>query len=158
MTAALLREALAILRDEEQLLAALVGLAREEQRALIAADYPRVEAVSQQMLEAVRRIEAREADRLNLLRTVGLAFHTLDDLAAHAENLGVEGFAEVRERLAARALELREVQEANARLVLNAMRVRDRWAAIVAGHTSPTYSPTGQAAQQEGPGFVSKTA
>ncbi len=158
MSAALFREVLAVLRDEEQLLVALVGLARDEQRALIAADYPRVEAVSQQMLETVRRIEAREADRLDLLRTAGLAFHSLDELAARAENLGVHGFTDIRERLAARALELRELQEANARLVLNAIRIRDRWAAILAGHRSPTYSPSGQAAPQEGSGFVSKTA
>lgn len=158
MNAAELGRILDLLAEEERLLGTLVTLALEEQRALIASDYPRIEAVSQRMLETVHAIEAREAERVNLVRAIAPGCETLDDLAALADNLGVTGFGETRDRLLERARELREAQEANARLVLAALRLRDRWAAILAGHLSPTYGPAGQTTLQEGSGFVSRSA
>lgn len=158
MSAEVYARVLDLLREEERLLGELVGLALEKQRALIASDYPAIESAAAHMLEAARRIDARSEERMNLLRTIGEDTATLDDIAARAENLGMNGFAPVRQRLLEQAARLREVQEANARLVLSAIRLRERWAAILAGHLSPTYSPQGQATLQDGSGFVSRTA
>jgi flagellar biosynthesis/type III secretory pathway chaperone len=158
MTAAALSHVIDLLLEEERLLAALVTLALEEQQALIASDFPRIESVSHQMIETAREIEAREEERRALLASLGPDIESLDDLAALAENLGVTGFAPTRDRLLQRAGELRAAQEANARLVLSAIRLRDRWASILSGHLSPTYSPQGQTTLQERSGFVSRSA
>lgn len=158
MNAQVYAQVLDLLREEEHLLAQLVALAREAQRALIASDYPAIEATAAHMLEAARRIETRSAERTNLLRTIGQEAATLDQIATHAENLGVQGFHHIRQRLLTQAAHLSDLQEANARLVLGAIRIRERWAAILAGHLSPTYSPQGQPTLQEGSGLVSRTA
>lgn len=158
MSAQVYAHVLDLLREEEHLLGQLVALAREAQRALVASDYPAIEATAAHMLEAAGRIETRSAERMNLLRTIGQETATLDQIATSAENLGVQGLHEIRERLLTQAAHLRDLQEANARLVLGAIRIRERWAAILAGHLSPTYSPQGQTTLQEGSGIVSRTA
>lgn len=158
MSAALARRILAILAEEERLLSSLCTLARDEQAALIASDYPRIEQLSLQMLELAAAIEDREAERMNLIRELDPAIQSLDDLVARAENLGMTDAAHLRQRLLEQAYALRELQETNARLVLNAIRLRDRWAAILGGHLSPTYGAGGEVTIQEGSGFVSRSA
>jgi flagellar biosynthesis/type III secretory pathway chaperone len=158
VSTAALGRILDLLAEEERLLGELITLAREKQQALIASEYPRIEAVSHRMLETVRQVETREAERMKLLGTLAGPCETLDDLVALAEDHGVTGFEVARDRLLERARELREAQEANARLVLGAIRLRDRWAAILSGHLAPTYGPAGQTTLQEGSGFVSRSA
>ncbi len=158
MSATAVARILELLAEEEQLLRSLCALARDEQAALIASDYPRIEQLSLQMLELAGAIEAREAERSQRIRTLDPAIQSLDDFVTRAEDLGMTGAAPLRERLLELAHTLRELQEANARLLLNAIRLRDRWAAILGGHLAPTYGAGGEVTIQEGSSFVSRSA
>lgn len=142
-SAAALEEILAMLCEEEHALCSLITLALEEQQALVNSDFESVATISAGMLDAAGAIEAIEANRLILLRTFGAEDLTLEELLPLADDLGVRGFAEARLRLGARAQELRDAQEQNARLLLNAMKLRDRWANLLGGYLAPGYSRDG---------------
>lgn len=141
--AAVLEEVLALLAREEEALASLITLALDEQQALIESNFDGVAEISAGMLEAANAIEAIEENRLNLLRSVSAESLTLEELLPLADDLGVGGFAEARLQLGARAQELRDAQEQNARLLLNAMKLRDRWANLLGGYIAPGYSRDG---------------
>jgi hypothetical protein len=155
---AVLSEVLTLLYEEEQALTGLLGLALEEQAALIDSDFARISAVSNQMQDAVNAIEAIEARRLNLLRSVDSESLTLEELLPLAEDLGVSGFAGARVQMVARARELKDAQEQNARLLLNAMKLRDRWANLLGGMVAPGYSSSGRRNINDSRGTVSRSA
>lgn len=157
-TPALLQEVLDVLLAEEKELCELLTLALEEQKALLESDYPRLTEVSARMFEVSGTVESLETTRLNLLRTAGLEDQTIEELLPLADDLGVDGFAEARLRMAASAQELRDAQETNARLLLNAMKLRDRWQNMFGGFVSPTYGASGQRNLRDGQGYVSRSA
>jgi hypothetical protein len=158
-SAAVLEEVLALLCEEEKALTALIALALDEQQALVESDFDGVATISAGMLDAANAIEAIEANRLILLRTFGADELTLDQLLPLADDLGVSGFAAARLRLGARAQELRDAQEQNARLLLNAMKLRDRWANLLGGYIAPGYSRSGgRQPAGESRGTVSRSA
>ena len=154
----MLQEVLELLCEEEQALAQLFALALEEQTALIQSDFETISRISDEMLEAAASVEACEARRLNLLRSVDAESLTLEELLPLADDLGVTGFAAVRLQLGARAQELKDAQEQNARLLLNAMKVRDRWANLVGGYLAPGYSNNGRRNASNSRGTVSRSA
>jgi len=156
--AAALQEVLSILCEEEEALAELLALALQEQEALIASDSERISVTSALMLEAAGRIERLEATRLNLLRTFDADSLTLEELLPLADDLGVQGFAAARLHLVARAQELKDAQEQNARLLLNAMKLRDRWANLLGGYVAPGYGADGHRRANETRGTVSRSA
>ena len=80
------------------------------------------------------------------------------DPVALADDLGVGGFAAARLQLVARAQELRDAQEQNARLLLNAMKLRDRWANLLGGFVAPGYSSDGRRHTSAARGTVSRSA
>ena len=157
-SAAVLEQVLSLLCDEEQALNGLIAFALEEQEALVESDFDAISATSARMLDAVEEIERIEANRLNLLRSVGAESLTLEELLPLADDLGVEGFTAARLQLGARAQELRDAQEQNARLLLNAMKVRDRWANMLAGQIAPGYSSNGRRSIGDSRGTVSRSA
>ncbi len=156
--AAVLQEVLELLCSEEQALARLFVLALEEQAALVASDFDAISSVSEQMLEAASRVETLEERRLNLLRSFDAESLSLEELLPLADDLGVTGFASVQLQLGARAQELKDAQEQNARLLLNAMKVRDRWANLVGGYVSPGYGNNGRRNVNASRGTVSRSA
>jgi len=156
--AEVLREVLALLCEEELALAGLITLALDEQQALVESDFDAINAISARMLTVAETIERVEANRLNLLRSVGADGLSLEELLPVADDLGVHGFPEARLQLGARAQELRDAQEQNARLLLNAMKLRDRWANLVAGYFTPGYGSDGRRNVSDSRGTVSRSA
>jgi hypothetical protein len=156
--AAVLSSVLGLLLEEERQLARLIALALEEQAALLDSSFDRITSTSSAMIEAAGAIEAIEAERLALLRSIGAQDLTVEEILPLAEEFGINGFAEARVALSARARELRDAQERNATLLLNAMKLRDRWANLLGGFSSPTYGAQGKRTPGEGSGFVSRSA
>ena len=156
--AAVLEEVLGLLCEEETALASLISLALEEQQALVESDFDQIASISARMLDAAASIEHIEANRLNLLRSVGAESLTLEELLPLADDLGVGGFADARFQLGARAQELKAAQEQNARLLLNAMKLRDRWANLLGGYLAPGYSSNGRRNVSDSRATVSRIA
>lgn len=151
-------QVLELLLEEERQLAALLSLALQEQSALIESDFERIADVSERMQGAAAGIDALETKRLNLLKTVGADALSLQELLPFADDLGVGGFDAARMQLAARAQELKDAQEQNARLLLNAMKLRDRWANLLGGLVAPGYSSDGRRNSTATRGTVSRSA
>ena len=158
MQAEVLAEVLALLCEEEEQLAGLIGLALDEQQALVQSDFEGISSISARMLDSANAIEGIEARRMNLLRSAGAEALTLEELLPLADDLGVEGFARARLSLGARARELRDAQEQNARLLLNAMKLRDRWANLLGGYLAPNYGSDGRRNVSDSRGTVSRSA
>lgn len=149
---------LAILLDQEDALQHLLGLAFDEQRALVTSDFAAIERVSAEMHVAADRIDALERQRIALAARLGNAEATLEQLLPLAEELGIEGLADARLRLAALAAELQEAQEGNARLLLSAVKLRERWVNHIAGMGSSTYGAAGKQEMAQARGIVSRSA
>ena len=154
----MLASVLELLLEEERHLSALLDLALQEQSALIESDFDRIARVSESMQDLASAIESLEAKRLNLLKTAGADALSLQELLPLADDLGVGGFAAARLQLVARAQELRDAQEQNARLLLNAMKLRDRWANLLGGFVAPGYSSDGRRQTSAARGTVSRSA
>ena len=152
-----IRDLLAILLRQEERLAALVSLARETQRALIASDFAAVDASSTAMMDAAEALDADDRERSLLATEIG-DVDSLESLVAVAEAAGVAEFAPARERLARQAAELRRLQETNARLVLDALKLRERWYALLVGMTPSTYGAAGRQELAASRGIVSRSA
>ena len=147
------------LLEEERVLTTLVALALEEQQALVISDYEAIESVSQDMQAAAASLEELEVQREALLRAMDARDATLADVVPTAHELGVAGFGEARERLIERATELQEAQERNARLILNAVKLRERWFNLLGGvGGSSTYGSGGRQDASLRRGFVSRSA
>jgi len=157
-TPAMLQQVLEILLAEERELGTLITLALDEQQALLESDFPRLTEVSARMFEVSGTVESLETSRMNLLGTAGMEDLSIEELLPLADDLGVGGFSEARLRMAASAQELRDAQETNARLLLNAMKLRDRWQNLFGGFVSPTYGAQGQRSLRDGRGYVSRSA
>ncbi len=147
-----------LLVSEEKSVLALVALAREEQAALVASDYERIEAVTERMVAEAERLETLERQRDVLLDTLGCPDGTLADIAELAGTSGGAGLETLRMRLLDAADELRSTQESNARLILAAAKLRERWFSMLAGMVSPTYGAEGRRQLQQERRFVSKSA
>lgn len=143
---------------EERELAALVVLAVQEQTALVASDYSEMTRLGDLMLARADVMGGLEQRREGLLRELGVGDATLDTLLPLADDLGVTGFSEARLRLIAKAAELREHQERNARLLLSAMKLHEKWVNMFAAIASSTYGADGQQSMRAGRQFVSKSA
>jgi hypothetical protein len=156
------RTALAALWDvlgrEEALLGDLLRHADAMRDALISSDYLALAAVTDEMTAGAERMEALEQERDELVASLGLDDASLHAVAALADTLGMKGFATVRQRLARAAAALHEAQERNAGLILGAARIRQRWFALLAGRSSPTYGSGGRHGQAHQAGFVSRSA
>jgi flagellar biosynthesis/type III secretory pathway chaperone len=157
-SAASLQALLATVVAEEAALVSLVRLAGEEQRALVRSDFPRIEAVSDEMTTVARQLERLEHTREAQLTEAGMSGASLADVTQVAASFGIEGFGMARERLGARAAELRAMQEQNARLILAASRLRERWLKLLAGMVSDTYAVGGRQELTQGRRVVSRTA
>jgi len=156
--AAVFEQVLRTLRAEEAELAALTALAGQELDALMRSDYAAIDAASASMALHARDIEDLEGERKRLLAPLHLEEATLDMVVPVAESAGVEGFAEIRSRLLAGAAELREAQERNARLLLAAMKLQERWITMFGALSSPTYGADGSQDRQAGHRLMSRSA
>ena len=147
---------LKVLLEQEQLLTTLLSLANEEQLALIHSDFPALEAVSARMLAVAADMEQVDRARDAIVHELD-AGDTLAKIEELADNLGMRRLGRARVRLQALASLLRDAQEANARLILDAVRVRERWFGLLAGMGQSTY---GSAGRQSTPGYgvVSRSA
>jgi len=153
----LLEALLAVLLEQEATLGRLVGLALDEQRALVHSDYAAVERVAGELQAAANLLDAHERRRDALIAALGNP-ETLGDLVPLAEQDGVAGFAEARLRLMSSASALRAAQEQNARLIIDAVRLRERWYGLLAGIASPTYGARGRQDLGPGRGLISRSA
>ena len=149
---------LSTLVAEEETLAALIVLALQEQEALVISDYPEITRVGSAMLETASTLDNLERRRASLLASVQCEGLTLDRLVPLADDQGVEGFAAARIALIARANELRDAQERNARLLLSAMKLQEKWMNMFASLTATTYGADGMQEHQRGRRFVSRSA
>lgn len=157
-TSGVLESVLATLLLEEEELAALVVLALKEQEALVTADLGEIASVGDAMLVSANCLDRLERTRGSLLESIACEDMTLDLLVPVAEEHQVEGFAETRLRLVARAAELRAAQEGNARLLLSAMRLQEKWMNMFGSLASPTYGADGLQESQRGRRSVSRSA
>ena len=152
-----LEQLLRLLVKEESELVRLIELAHQERDALVTSDYVALTAVSEEMLAVAETLDAFEEERAGLLQAMNAPDATLGELEPLAVAAGVDGLAEARARMLAQTAELQEAQEQNARLILSATRLRERWFRLLSGMDSATYTQAGQA-QQGGQRFVSRSA
>ncbi len=152
-----LSELLALLEAEESSIVALLDLASAEHNALIASDFKRLDDITAKMLRIAERLEAAEEQRSQLLRSLGIPGAGLTEVAQLAESHGMNQFGMAKTRLLDASTRLQDAQEQNARLVLSAARMRERWLAMLTQMANPTYTADG-ASGDRGYRFVSKSA
>ncbi len=143
--------------EEELRLARLLEVAKEEQFALVHGDIAAMELASESMLAIAAEMDVLEVRREALVSRLD-AGTTLRDIASVADNLGVSTLHDTRSRLLSRLSALRDIQEANAGLILEGMRMRARWYQLLAGMSSPTYGAAGKQEMPTGRGVVSRSA
>ncbi len=146
------------LTREESVLNDLLRSAEKMRDALIASDFALLEDVNAAMQSSASELEQLEEVRQALLASLQDPPATLDQAFALAAGLGLVGLSACRSRLASAALSLQQAQERNARLVLGAVRLRERWFNMLAGMVSPTYGAGGRQNPAPGRRFVSKSA
>ena len=149
---------LRVLVKEEGYLVELIELAKAEREALVGSDYAAITSVADEMVRVAAELDGIEEERALLLRELDAPEGaTLKDLEPLAASAGADGLAEVRARMVARADELQASQEQNARLILAATQLRERWFNLLIGMNPATYSDKGK---EERPGqrFVSRSA
>ena len=154
----ILERMLDLLLREEEGLSRLIAFAVEEQQALVASDFVAIDRVSAEMQGAADEMEELERERGTLLEALGEPEATLEALLPEAIARGLPAFTEVRLRMAARAAELQEAQERNARLLLGAVKLQERWMNMLGGLTSSTYGAEGKQQLRPGRGIVSRSA
>lgn len=153
-----LEAVLQTLLQEEAGLQELVVLAIQEQEALITSDYAAINRIGDDMLAVAHRVEDLERERQALLEPLSTGDLHLDALVPSFDAAGIPGFAAARLRLIARANELRDAQERNARLILAAVKLQERWMSMFAALSSPTYSADGSQDLQASRGLMSRSA
>ena len=153
-----LRAILAVLLEEEQGLLRLNALALAEQRALVCSDYEEIERVSNEMQVVADQIESGELRRARMMGAVGKPEATLSEILPLADLHGVDGLREASKRMILLAGQLREAQEGNARLLLSAVKLRERWVNHVAGMHASTYGAEGKQQIRQSRGIVSRSA
>lgn len=154
---ALLEGVLAVLDRQEAALDELVALALTQREALIRNDIAAIERNAEAMQGVVQALDALDTERAGIVHQLGSG-PALEALLPLADDLGVTGLRPARERLLARAQALREAQEANAALILNAAKLRERWYRMLAGLSAPTYGAGGRQELRQSRGLVSKSA
>lgn len=113
----------------------LIELSRTLEGALIRSDFGAIEALAREIhgvldtLPDAEPPEAADPER------------PLEAGPLPADESGMEA-----QQLAERIAELRAIEERNARLILEAMRLRERWSELLANMSAPTYGPKGRAA------------
>lgn len=153
-----LRAILAVVLEEEQGLLRLNALALAEQRALVSSDYDAIERVSNEMHLVADQIDALEGRRMVMMGAVGPPETSLGQVLPLADEHGVDGLREASLRMNLLAEQLREAQESNARLLLSAVKLRERWVNHVAGMQASTYGAEGKQQIRQSRGIVSRSA
>ena len=156
--AAGLREILAVLLEEESSMVRLNALALDEQHALVSSDYGEIERVSHEMHLVADQVESAELRRARLMSANGHADASLSDLLALADLHGVTELRAASMRMVALAEQLRNAQEGNARLLLSAVKLRERWVNHVAGMHASTYGSEGKQELRQSRGIVWRSA
>lgn len=149
---------LAVLLEEEQGLLRLNELALAEQRALVSSDYDEIERVSHEMHIVADQIESSELRRVRMMGAVAESEATLSEILALADRHGVDGFRDASTRMILLVDKLRAAQEGNARLLLSAVKLRERWVNHVAGMHASTYGAEGKQQIRQSRGIVSRSA
>lgn len=111
----------------------LIELSRALEGALIRSDFGAIEALASEIhgvLDTLPESEPADPER------------PLEARPLPADESGMEAQRQLAERVA----ELRAIEERNAHLILEAMRLRERWSELLANMSAPTYGPKGRAA------------
>jgi hypothetical protein len=154
-TRSVLEQLLATLAEEEARVLELVQLASRERDALVNSDYATLNAVTETMLQAAGRLDSCEERREALLAALGKEGAGLNEIVALAELHGMDGFSRKGEQLRESTAQLQELQEQNARLILSAAQLRERWLNMLTRLTSPAY---GSGNEASGHRFLSRSA
>lgn len=148
-----------VLELEEAVLSNLVREADRMRDGLIANDLETLQDATSRMDALSEDLGGLEQEREHLVECLGTAPISLNELCSLAETLGITGLSRARQRLAAAAANLQDAQERNARLVLGATRIQERWIRLIAGQAGGnTYGSTGAQHHDPRRGFVSKSA
>jgi hypothetical protein len=154
----ILESMLDLLLREEEGLSRLIAFALEEQAALVSSDFEAIDRVSAAMQAEAEAMERLEHGRGAMLEALGQPEATLEALLPEAIAAGFPAFTDARLRMAASAAELQEAQERNARLLLGAVKLQERWMNMLGGLTSSTYGAAGKQQLRPGRGIVSRSA
>ena len=128
--AAVLGEVLATQRD---LYRALIGVASNEQTAIIEGDVERLTALVEQKEELLDHLRALETERMTALVAIQMATGiepdtaTLSEIAAHLPSDTADALNRAGRELRAEALALEEAHTVNAQLLRNSRSLVDRW-------------------------------
>lgn len=142
-TRAALQQLLETLEAEEEHILQLIELAGREREALVANDFSAMDDITGSMLGVAGELETCEERRASLLAELGRDGASLKELVALAEDEGIDGFSLRGERLEGAVGQLQELQEQNARLIISASNLRERWLGMLTRLASPTYTQRG---------------
>lgn len=127
---AVLSEVIAAQRD---LYRALLGVASNEQDAIVAGDVERLTTLVEQKEELLDHLRALETERMTALVAIEMATGiqadtaTLSDIAAHLPGEIADALHRAGRELRAEALALDEAHAVNAQLLRNSRSLVDRW-------------------------------
>ncbi|MDZ7729059.1 MAG: flagellar export chaperone FlgN [Dehalococcoidia bacterium] len=99
--------------------------------------------MTESMLAVAGELESCEELRATLLAEIGQEGASLKELVAVAEDEGIDGFSLRGDRLTGAVGQLQELQEQNARLIISASNLRERWLGMLTRLASPTYNQRG---------------
>lgn len=128
--AVVLGEVLATQRD---LYRALIGVASNEQSAIVEGDVERLTVLVEQKEELLDHLRALETERMTALVAIQMATGiepetaTLSEIAAHLPIDTAEALSRAGRELRAEALALEEAHAVNAQLLRNSRSLVDRW-------------------------------
>lgn len=128
--AAVLGEVLATQRD---LYRALIGVASNEQTAIIEGDVERLTSLVEQKEELLDHLRALETERMTALVAIQMATGiepetaTLSEIAARLPGDTADALTRAGRELRAEALALEEAHSVNAQLLRNSRSLVDRW-------------------------------
>jgi flagellar biosynthesis/type III secretory pathway chaperone len=122
-----------VLTAQREVYRSLLGLAREEQEAIVAADVERLTDLVEQKEVLLDHLRAMETERMTALVAIEMATGvaaeraTLSEVAAHLAAPAAEALERAGRELRAEAVALEEVHAVNEHLLQGSRSLIDRW-------------------------------
>ncbi|MCA9849673.1 MAG: flagellar protein FlgN [Dehalococcoidia bacterium] len=122
-----------VLAGQRDLYRALVGIASNEQAAIVDGDVERLTELVEQKENILDHLRAMETERMTALVAIEMATGiaaegaTISEIAAHLPAASAEELQRLGRELKAEAVALEEAHAVNARLLRNSRALIDRW-------------------------------